>query len=91
MIGVLIFALVFAVSWKFFPQEGIPWLFGSSSYIDMENAHGPAGVIRALQYVVTPILLFAFSRYRSEKKSIAGRLLANGHYTFICCTGLLLN
>ncbi|KMK75060.1 acyltransferase family protein [Alkalihalobacillus pseudalcaliphilus] len=59
-IGAIILITLFIIVIEFFPEGGIPWLLGSESYREMGRGYVIDAGIRFVQYIATPIVIFAF-------------------------------
>jgi fucose 4-O-acetylase-like acetyltransferase len=60
VIGFVILLCTMLLVGTFFPKDGIPWLLGDTSYADMGVKELRDGLIRALQYVLTVIVIYGF-------------------------------
>ncbi|MEH7177711.1 acyltransferase family protein [Neobacillus vireti] len=58
--GIAIIAMTFIFFGLGFPQDAVPWLLGDTSYENMGGMQISDGLLRALQYGLTLIVVFAF-------------------------------
>ncbi|MEH7249449.1 acyltransferase family protein [Neobacillus niacini] len=59
-VGVVIIAMTFLFFGLGFPQDAVPWLLGDTSYENMGGMQPSDGLLRALQYGLTIIVIFGF-------------------------------
>ncbi|WP_413375303.1 acyltransferase family protein [Alkalihalobacillus sp. 1P02AB] len=59
-IGIFVLLSVFIIVVEFFPEGGIPWLFGSQSYVEMGRGYVIDAAVRLAQYIGTLVVLVAF-------------------------------
>ncbi|GAF63156.1 putative acetyltransferase [Bacillus sp. TS-2] len=59
-VGAFILLITFILVYFFFPEEGIPWLFGSSSYADIGVGAWSDSLIRLSQYFISAVVMFSF-------------------------------
>jgi fucose 4-O-acetylase-like acetyltransferase len=58
--GVMILFMTFLIFGLSFPQNAVPWLLGDTSYANMGGMQVSDGLLRALQYVLTLVVVFSF-------------------------------
>lgn len=58
--GIFIIILTFLFFGLGFPKDAVPWLLGDTSYANMGEEHLTDGLLRALQYGLTIIVVFGF-------------------------------
>lgn len=60
IIGLMILLCSALLVGTFFPEDAVPWLLGDTSYADMNSGELLNGFIRALQYIGTATMIYAF-------------------------------
>lgn len=58
--GVVIIIMTFLFFGLSFPQNAVPWLLGDTSYAHMGGMQFSDGLLRALQYILTLVVVFSF-------------------------------